>query len=437
MLEMINVTTSAIMHLLALSNMLYTKLKFKERIIIFIIYITNFVVGIFIFGQIMVVSAILMNIIYFMLLKKNFLQRSCLVLFSYILCAVIANIVSLALDMFGISSTEIMGNYKTILINVGVSTSMVYLISFIIGKVLRKFIDRIQLPIKIWIILLINLLITVIVFLFNVLIGEKIGYSREIIFFNCILFALFATVSITSILLLFRAELVEMETKMKQDSFDNLQDYTEKIEKMYADVRAFKHDYINIMISMKSYIENDEMGKLHQYFINNIEPLGQQIMTSKIKLNQLMHIQAIEIKSILSSKIIFASELGIDVNLEILEPVDIRGIDTIELIRILGIFLDNAIEAVQETEVPQIGISIINNNSSVAIIIKNNYQVQDIAYYNLGSAEISNKGANRGVGLYNVKTILSNYNNILLETSYNGQYFEQHLEIMAKKSKKE
>ena len=44
-------------------------------------------------------------------------------------------------------------------------------------------------------------------------------------------------------------------------------------------------------------------------------------------------------------------------------------IDTVDLARILGNFLDNAIEATLETEQPQIGLNIIQNKTGVSIII--------------------------------------------------------------------
>ena len=59
---------------------------------------------------------------------------------------------------------------------------------------------------------------------------------------------------------------------------------------------------------------------------------------------------------------IYAHESGIDVTIDIPDKVDSFSMDTIDLARILGIFLDNAIEAALETQQPKIGLNIIQNS---------------------------------------------------------------------------
>ena len=71
---------------------------------------------------------------------------------------------------------------------------------------------------------------------------------------------------------------------------------------------------------------------------------------------------------------IYAHESGIDVTIDIPDKVDSFLMDTVDLARILGIFLDNAIEATLETQQPQIGLNILQNTTGVSIIISNRFQ---------------------------------------------------------------
>lgn len=101
----------------------------------------------------------------------------------------------------------------------------------------------------------------------------------------------------------------------------------------------------------------------------------------------------------------------------------------IDLVRIVGILLDNAIEACQECENPCIIFCIVRMNEDVTFIIKNTYVKHEIDYSKLGNIGISSKGERRGAGLYNIKTITNSYDNVIMDTEYGEGYFTQVLEI--------
>ena len=109
------------------------------------------------------------------------------------------------------------------------------------------------------------------------------------------------------------------------------------------------------------------------------------------KLNQLGSIGVLEIKSLLSAKMILAHESGINVTIDIPEQVDHFPIDTVDLARILGIFLDNAIEAAPTANQPQIGLNIIQNETGVAIIIRNRFSDNGVPLHKLKQKGFSTK----------------------------------------------
>ena len=135
------------------------------------------------------------------------------------------------------------------------------------------------------------------------------------------------------------------------------------------------------------------------------------------KLNQLSNISVLEIKSLLSAKMIYAHESGIDITIDIPDKVESFLIDTVDLARILGIFLDNAIEAALETEQPQIGLNIIQNKTGVSIIISNRFRDNGIMLHKLKQKGFTTKTGHQGIGLSNARKIISSYDNALLETS--------------------
>lgn len=225
----------------------------------------------------------------------------------------------------------------------------------------------------------------------------------------------------------------QMRMEARQKALQDLQDYTHNLEVMYNGLRSFKHDYVNILLSLSGYIENRDMDELKEFFENKIFPTKNLIDQGDYKLNQLSNIGVLEIKSLLSAKMVYAHESGIDVTIDIPDRVDGFPIDTVDLARILGIFLDNAIEATLETEQPQMGLNIIQNKAVVSIIISNRFRDDGVALHKLKQTGFSTKTGHQGIGLSNAQKIIGSHDNIILETTMRCGCFVQHMELAAKK----
>ncbi|MEJ8731604.1 MULTISPECIES: sensor histidine kinase [Lachnospiraceae] len=216
---------------------------------------------------------------------------------------------------------------------------------------------------------------------------------------------------------------------IRQDSYNRLQEYTNQIENMYSSLRSFKHDYSNIMLSMSGYIEANDMDGLKEYFDKEILPLSKKITKNTAHINQLMNIKTTELKSIISSKLLYAIELNINVNIEVTDEIVSLPIDTLDLCRVIGIFLDNAIEATLETDQPSIRFALINLETEYIFVISNTFLEKGIPYAALAKPNVSTKGANRGIGLYNAHEIISRYNHAFLDTEIQDKIFVQRLQL--------
>ena len=173
--------------------------------------------------------------------------------------------------------------------------------------------------------------------------------------------------------------------------------------------------------------------ELKQFFETNIFPTKNLIDQGDYKLNQLGNIGVLEIKSLLSAKLIYAHESGIDVTIDIPDKVDDFPMDTVDLARILGIFLDNAIEAASATEQPQIGLNIIQHDAGISIIISNCFQDNGAVLHELKQSGFSTKTGHQGIGLSNAQKIINSYDNALLETTMQHGCFMQHMELVGGK----
>ena len=107
-------------------------------------------------------------------------------------------------------------------------------------------------------------------------------------------------------------------------------------------------------------------------------------------------------------------------------------INTLDFCRILGILLDNAIEAAKECKKKEISVRFekdhkVNRN---LVIVENTYQNLDVDISRIFDKEYTSKSEKKshGLGLWRVKKILDRNNNLNLY-SFKGNKFVQQLEV--------
>ena len=311
-----------------------------------------------------------------------------------------------------------------------------YYVTLFCGRLLKKIllsgkgILRLQ---QTWYLIDAALLLLITIYLFDDLITGQNDSIGRILYNNALHLCGYLLVMLFLFLAMRHSWMEQIQAEAKQKALQDLQDYTHNLEGMYNGLRSFKHDYVNILLSMAGYIENCDMEELKNFFKNEIFPTKNLIDQGDYKLNQLGNIGMLEIKSLLSAKMIYAHESGIDVTIDIPDKVDSFPMDTVDLARILGIFLDNAIEAALETEQPQAGLNIIQHETGVSIMISNRYQDSGIMLHQLKQKGCSTKTGHQGIGLSNAQKIISTYSNVLLETTMQCGCFTQHMELAARK----
>ena len=88
-------------------------------------------------------------------------------------------------------------------------------------------------------------------------------------------------------------------------------------------------------------------------------------------MNGIEKLKVREIKGLITTKIIQAQEKRIPISIEVPDEIDRIDMNTVELSRIIGIIVDNAIEASENLEEPLINIAFIDNDESVTFIVMN------------------------------------------------------------------
>lgn len=224
---------------------------------------------------------------------------------------------------------------------------------------------------------------------------------------------------------------IKIDVEAEKQKLEQQKKYIESLEKNNNEIRKFKHDFNNIILGLEGYITSNEVDniKLRDYFYNNIKDFNTKIELDNIVLSHLNNIKVPSIKNLLTNKIISAQNNDFKVNICVDDEIDNFYVNEMQLSRILGIFLDNSLEAGLELENNRfIELIILKANKTIVIQITNTFYNTDLDIDKINESGYSTKGENRGIGLSSADDIISKQN-MILNTRIEDNLFKQILTI--------
>ena len=224
---------------------------------------------------------------------------------------------------------------------------------------------------------------------------------------------------------------IKIEVEAEKQKLEQQKKYIESLEKNNNEIRKFKHDFNNIILGLEGYITSNEVDniKLRDYFYNNIKNFNTKIELDNIVLSHLNNIKVPSIKNLLTNKIISAQNNDFKVNICVDDEINNFYVNEMQLSRILGIFLDNSLEAGLELEHNRfIELIILKANKTIVIQITNTFYNTNLDIDKINESGYSTKGKNRGIGLSSADDII-NKQNMILNTRIEDNLFKQILTI--------
>lgn len=221
----------------------------------------------------------------------------------------------------------------------------------------------------------------------------------------------------------------KFELHSQQLRIENDNRYIKEMEKHYGELRKFRHDYQNILLSLDEYIKTDDMKGLKAYYDSAIQPTSLKLSSEKYLLEDLSRIKNKEIKSIFFNKLYSAQMSDIKVIFEARKEVANFHTNTLDLVMSLGIILDNAIEEVQEQSMGNILAGVMCDEKSIMIIVQNSLRNNAPPVWKMKSSGFTTKGNGHGMGLVNLTEIINRNDNLTLETMITNGNFIQKLNI--------
>ena len=255
----------------------------------------------------------------------------------------------------------------------------------------------------------------------------SINYERN---YNYI-FPLIILIIFLIIIINFFNDKIFISDKVKE--YNTLLRFMKNYENELEEKRIKGHEIKNQISTINSMlIDNANKHKLEKYVK---ELVGDYKDLDNVKYSDLQYLPSNGIKGFICSKISLAVSKNIDVEVLIEKEIEHSVISNLDdknfkyLCIILGVLLDNAIEASIESIDKKMGIEIYLINRGVLIVITNSYTNKSNDKVNLLK---SSKGKNRGHGLKLVRRVISQSNKFVLNSEVNLDSFVQKLLIKEK-----
>lgn len=361
------------------------------------------------------------------ILKFNTIKSLILTIFNFI-SLMIAEIISylLTLAIFKVSLNDIITNSNFTLIAISIQFAIIILITQIFKYIIAKFtkinslIDKITT--KQLITFLVLLVISTCPQLTLFLLNSYASYSSSFLVINCIQMLFFCIVIFDYFNKALEKNKIESDlitTKLHNDTMSGMID----------GVKTLKHDYNNIIQSLNGYVLTKQYDKLEEHIKKVLKECNAIDTIGNIDPDTF---NDPAIYGIVGAKYFLITNHDIPMDMEIITNIKEINFPKPELSRILGILLDNAYEATQKSNDPYVKLEMKFNLKKCADVIRviNTYDENiTIDLENIYKKGVSSKKIKSGIGLWEVKKIISKIPNAQIYPTIEKNKFVQNIVI--------
>ena len=377
------------------------KLNLKNVIIIIISVVAYCIVAKILEGA---SKTLLMCTIYLFLFRiifdKNYYESTLLML-VYTLVSVIADLMVLffIVALLKIPSEYFYSNLKSTFMMTLIVNILLVLITLLLRKPLQKILKFKINNNNVIIIYMVLTLACVITLFYKVC--NNIMWDKDSILSICIM------ICFITILLSLIKQKVENNKLMAR--YLKLLEFIKNYEKELDKQKELRHESKNQLITARDKIINKENEPELIKYLNSI--IADYVRGKNEKYTSFQYLPANGIKGFFYYKASEAEDLGIKLSINVSPKIennflgDLNTQDFKQLGILLGVYLDNAIDASKKAKNKQMSIEIYQVGEDVEMIISNTYE-GTINVESIGKEKYTTKGKNHGYGLMLVNRIL-------------------------------
>ncbi|WP_057880172.1 GHKL domain-containing protein [Companilactobacillus kimchiensis] len=212
------------------------------------------------------------------------------------------------------------------------------------------------------------------------------------------------------------------QDKFTEEQVENLKSYTDRLEKDQLKLRHFKHDYKNLLFSLRTVADEQDYDAMNQA-LDNLENYSDDYLNnlSMDLYKDLNNVKNPYLKSLFISKLNTINKNNIVSYFNCYDELTDVPINILDLINLLSQAIDNAIEYTKDQEHGAIQLSITKEDQQLAFLINNTV-----------SKVPTTKKETDGLEKLHIKNLKKKYSNIFIQYSKNDKWFRFHITLITK-----
>lgn len=216
--------------------------------------------------------------------------------------------------------------------------------------------------------------------------------------------------------------------KAQEETILQQQAHMALLEELQQEIRAFRHDVTNLFSGLTLQAQEGDLAGIQEFMKRTSGYFDEKLGNEIAQMDGLSNIELYPLRSLLTSKLAKMRQQRIKGVLEVLRPVSRdQAMDADDLLRAVGILLDNAIEAAAKRD-GLVRVVLLQEENQLYLAIANNYDVApDMAA--LARKGYTTKGSGHGTGLSSYRRIVARCRGCAMRTYLKDGMFVQELHI--------
>lgn len=162
---------------------------------------------------------------------------------------------------------------------------------------------------------------------------------------------------------------MEKEIALKQKKFEqkHLQNYTDEIVGLYNEIRGFRHDYAGMLVSMQMAIDSGNLQEIDRIYNEVLVKANHKLRSDKYTYFDLNNIEDSALRSLVAQSIVYARNNGVEFTLEVKDTITKLPIELLDLVRIMSVLLNNAVEGSADSYKKQMEVAVIKMETETVL----------------------------------------------------------------------
>ena len=419
---------SGTMSYFSIINISDSKKNFREFLIYFLLFVPLLLISYEFFSGI---TRLILNILfiiislYFSTFKKD-ISNSVYYTLAYETVAFISEflISILILNLFNLNGFSYFNISFSLTISSFFTSLFVFFVTKInfISKSIQKLNQIIKKNNKDWIYIILVMILMILLMAFNI---YKMNSTIE--YYIYLLIIVFVVVSFVYVIY------NKFQRQAMEEKYNESMEYVLRYEKIINEQGKKNHEYNNQLMVIKGYANNPE--RLTEYLE---EVIGDHRTGQNYTVKQLGFLPDGGVKGLLYHKLSKMEDNNIKYYLYVDQNIKDKDIESFDLkiyhdfTKLLGVFLDNAIDATLKSEEKEIEVELKDKDDYLLLTISNTYD-KNIDINKVGKSGFTTKGVGHGFGLSIVKDIVKTNPEIETFSSKEADKFIQTAMVYYKK----